>query len=256
MENKLENIIKYTQFQEKLQEIAISQKKGIAEIKKEAENCIKELYSQQHPVANILSIKGFQFMMSKAYSNKIDINREEIKNLMNLMKQHSVAFILTHKTYLDTVVLVNTLARYGMPIPYTFGGINLAFPGFKQLGKNSGLIFIRRSFKDNPVYKASLRHYISCLIENGDHLTWNIEGTRSRTGKIVYPQMGILKYIMEGEKDSSRSIKYVPVSIVYDLIPDVKTMTEEGKGKEKKSENVAEFVKYFKSLGNQYGKEL
>lgn len=254
MENKLENIIKHPQFQEKLQEIAISEKKGIAEIKKEAENCIKELYSQQHPVANILSIKGFQFMMSKAYSNKIDINREEIKNLMNLMKQHSVAFILTHKTYLDTVVLVNTLARYGMPIPYTFGGINLAFPGFKQLGKNSGLIFIRRSFKDNPVYKASLRHYISCLIENGDHLTWNIEGTRSRTGKIVYPQMGILKYIMEGEKDSSRSIKYVPVSIVYDLIPDVKTMTEEGKGKEKKSENVAEFVKYFKSLGNQYGK--
>jgi len=193
-------------------------------------------------------------MMSKVYSNKIDINREEIKNLMNLMKQHSVAFILTHKTYLDTVVLVNTLARYGIPIPYTFGGINLAFPGFKQLGKNSGLIFIRRSFKDNPVYKASLRHYISCLIENGDHLTWNIEGTRSRTGKIVYPQMGILKYIMEGEKDSSRSIKYVPVSIVYDLIPDVKTMAEEGKGKEKKSENVAEFVKYFKSLGNQYGK--
>ena len=118
MENKLENIIKHPQFQEKLQEIAISEKKGIAKIKKEAENCIKELYSQQHPVANILSIKGFQFMMSKAYSNKIDINREEIKNLMNLMKQHSVAFILTHKTYLDTVVLVNTLARYGIPIPH------------------------------------------------------------------------------------------------------------------------------------------
>jgi putative phosphoserine phosphatase/1-acylglycerol-3-phosphate O-acyltransferase len=141
-----------------------------------------------------------------------------------------------------------------MPIPYTFGGINLAVPGFKQLGKKSGLIFIRRSFKDDLVYKASLRHYIASLIERGDHLTWNIEGTRSRTGKIVYPQMGILKYIMEGEQQSSRSIKYVPVSIVYDLIPDVKEMTEEGKGKGKKSEDIGMFINYFKKLGNQYGK--
>ena len=254
MELNLENIINQQKYLEILEEISKKEKKDFTEVKKTGINYIKELYSQQHPIANILSVKGFQFMLSKAYSNKIDVDREEIIKLMNLMKQNSVAFILTHKTYLDTVVLISTLARYGMPIPFSFGGINLAFPGFKQIGKKSGLIFIRRSFKDNPIYKASLRHYISCLIENGDHLTWNIEGTRSRTGKIVYPQMGILKYIMEAEKDSNRGIKYVPVSIVYDLIPDVKKMTEEGKGKEKKSENVSEFIKYFNSLNNQYGK--
>ena len=142
-----------------------------------------------------------------------------------------------------------------MPIPYFFGGINLAMPGVKQLGKNSGLIFLRRSFKDDEVYKASLRHYISYLIEKGDHLTWNIEGTRSRTGKIVYPKMGILKYIMEGEQESSRDIKYVPVSIVYDLIPDVKEMTEEGKGGTgKRSEDLGVFANYIKKLGHQYGR--
>ncbi len=254
MEHNLQNIINHPKFQEKLQLIAKEQKIEFSEAKKTGADCIEELYSQQHPIANMLSVKGFQFMMSKAYNNKIDIDPKEIKKLMKLMRQNSVAFILTHKTYLDTVVLVTTLARYGMPIPYTFGGINLAVPGFKQLGKKSGLIFIRRSFKDNIIYKAALRHYISCMIENGDHLTWNIEGTRSRTGKIVYPQMGILKYIMEGAQESTRNIKYVPVSIVYDLIPDVKEMTEEGKGKAKKSEDIGAFINYFKKLGNQYGK--
>lgn len=254
MEHNLQNIINHSKFQESLQQIAIEQKTELSEVQKKGADCIAELYSQQHPVANMLSVKGFQFMMSKAYNSKIDIDPKEIKKLMKLMRQNSVAFILTHKTYLDTVVLVTTLARYGMPIPYTFGGINLAIPGFKQLGKNSGLIFIRRSFKEDQIYKAALRHYISCMIENGDHLTWNIEGTRSRTGKIVYPQMGILKYIMEGEKESTRNIKYVPVSIVYDLIPDVKEMTEEGKGLEKKSEDLGAFINYFKKLGNQYGK--
>jgi len=191
MEHSLQNIIAHPKFQEKLQEIAAEQKSEFSEVQKQGAECVAELYSQQHPIANMLSVKGFQFMMSKAYNSKIDIDPKEIKKLMKLMRQNSVAFILTHKTYLDTVVLVTTLARYGMPIPYTFGGINLAVPGFKQLGKKSGLIFIRRSFKEDQVYKAALRHYISCMIENGDHLTWNIEGTRSRTGKIVYPQMGI-----------------------------------------------------------------
>ena len=254
MENRLQKIVTNASFQEKLKTIAEKEKKELTKVQKEAEEYINELYAQQHPIANILSVKGFQYLISKAYNDRIDIDRQEVKNLMQLMRQHPVAFILTHKTYLDTVVLVTTLAKYGMPIPYTFGGINLAFPGLKQLGKNSGIIFIRRSFKENSVYKAALQHYIASMIENGDHLTWNIEGTRSRTGKIVYPQMGILKYIMQGAKQSTREIKYVPVSIVYDLIPDVKEMTEEGLGKEKKSENVGEFIKYFRKLGNQYGK--
>ena len=254
MEDSLKSILNNSDFQQELEKIAKESKLKIEDVKKEAKKCIAELHSQQHPVANIISTKGSELLLSRAYNNKIDIDTDEIKKLMAIMRQHSVAFILTHKTYLDTLVLLSTLGRYGMPLPYSFGGINLAFPGLKQLGKNAGLIFLRRSFKDDKIYKASLRHYISQLIDRGDHLTWNIEGTRSRTGKIVYPQMGILKYIMEAEQQSNRSVKYIPVSIVYDLIPDVKEMTEQGKGKEKKSENLLEFFNYLQKLGNQFGK--
>jgi putative phosphoserine phosphatase/1-acylglycerol-3-phosphate O-acyltransferase len=112
MEHNLQNIIKHPKFQEKLQLIAKAQKMKLSEVEKKGATCISELYSQQHPIANMLSVKGFQFMMSKAYNNKIDIDPKEIKKLMKLMRQNSVAFILTHKTYLDTVVLVTTLARY------------------------------------------------------------------------------------------------------------------------------------------------
>ena len=250
----MDQIINHPKFQAKLKEIATSQNLELEDVQKQGEACIKELYAEQHPIAKNLSVKGFNYILNRAYNDNIDVDPKGIKKLMKLMRQNSVAFIMTHKTYLDTLVLISTLARYGMPIPYSFGGNNLAFPGLKQLGKNAGLIFIRRSFKDDLIYKASLRHYISCLIDKGDHLTWNIEGTRSRTGKIVYPQMGILKYIMEGEQESSRDIKYIPVSIVYDLIPDVKEMTEESKGSAKKSENIKESINYIKKLGNEYGR--
>jgi len=250
----MDHIIEHHKFQEALKHIAIEQDMDLDLVKKQGAKCIKELYAQQHPMAKLVSVKGFDYILSRAYSDKIDVDPKGIKKLMKLMQKNSVAFIMTHKTYLDTLVLISTLARYGMPIPYSFGGSNLAFPGLKQLGNNAGLIFIRRSFKDDLIYKAALRHYISTIIDKGDHLTWNIEGTRSRTGKIIYPKMGILKYIKEGEAQSSRSIKYVPVSIVYDLIPDVKEMTEEGKGQEKKSENVKEALNYIKKLGNDYGR--
>ena len=250
----MEDIINNVKFQKTLKQIAKANDLDIEAVKKDASKYIKELYAEQHPVAKIASIRGFDYILSRAYSDKIDVDPRGIKKLMKLMREHSVAFILTHKTYLDTLVLISTLARYGMPVPYSFGGINLAFPGLKQLGKSAGIVFIRRSFKDNPVYKVALRHYISSIIDRGDHLTWNIEGTRSRTGKILHPQMGILKYIMDAEKESSRDVKYVPVSIVYDLIPDVKEMTEQAKGAKKKSENVAEGIKYIRSLGNDYGR--
>ncbi|MFC7357517.1 HAD-IB family hydrolase [Jejudonia soesokkakensis] len=250
----MDHIINHPNFQETLQQIAITQEMELADVQRKATKYIKELYAQQHPMAKLLSVRGFDYILSRAYSDKIDVNPRGIKRLMVLMRENSVAFIMTHKTYLDTLVLMSTLARYGMPVPYSFGGSNLAFPGLKQLGNHAGLIFIRRSFKDNIIYKAALRHYISTIIDKGDHLTWNIEGTRSRTGKIIYPKMGILKYIIEGEQQSTRPIKYVPVSIVYDLIPDVKQMTEEGKGTAKKSENVLEAVNYIKRLGNEFGR--
>lgn len=250
----MDSIINDPGFQKSLHRIAKDLKSDPETVQKEAVQYINELRAQQHPLAKMASVRGFHYILSRAYNEQIDVDPNGIKKLMRLMKMHSVAFILTHKTYLDTLVLISTLARFGMPVPYSFGGINLAFPGLKQLGNSAGLIFIRRSFKDNPVYKLALRYYISTIIDDGGHMTWNIEGTRSRTGKILHPQMGILKYIMDAEQQSSKDIKYVPVSIAYDLIPDVKEMTEQAKGAKKNSENLVEGLKYIRSLGNDFGR--
>ncbi len=250
----MEKIINDSKFQLALKEIAEQEGRSFSEVQKDGAACMEELYTQQHPVANMLSGQAIQYILSRAYENKIDIDPKGIKTLMKLIRKHPVAFIMTHKTYLDTMVLMITLARYGMPTPYIFGGDNMAFLGMKQIGKQVGLIFIRRDFKADKVYKAALRHFISSRIDEGQHFTWNIEGTRSRTGKIVWPKMGILKYIMEGEQQSRREIKYIPVSIVYDMIPDVKEMTEQSKGQAKKAESLAWFANYVKKLGDQFGR--
>ena len=49
-------------------------------------------------------------------------------------------------------------------------------------------------------------------------------------------------------------VKYVPVSIVYDLIPDVKEMTKEMRGKDKKPESLSWGINYIRKMRDNLGK--
>ena len=63
--------------------------------------------------------------------------------------------------------------------------------------RRSGIFFIRRSFKDNAVYKFVLRQYIDYLVEKRFSLEWYIEGGRSRSGKLLPPRFGLLAYVVD-----------------------------------------------------------
>lgn len=260
MDNKtsskeIKNILNEAAFQKSLARISIS--KGLSQVQAtiEAESYLRELFAEHETSVNIGFIEAFQYLITQGYDKAIDVNPNELKALSKLMRQHPVAFVLTHKSYIDLSVLALVLARHGLPIPYLFAGINLNLPFVGKLAQKNGIIFIRRSFKDNAIYKATLRFFIAYLLKKQSHFMWAIEGTRSRTGKLVWPQMGILKYIMEANQEAKENVKYVPVSIVYDLIPDVNEMTEEGRGKKKKPENLKWLLNYWKKMGsNDLGK--
>ena len=250
----MEKLLQDSKFQNTLIKLAEQQGLSLEQVNKEAKTYLKELYTVHQPLANFIGVETAQYLLGRGYSRTIDVNSKEIKAITKLMRQNPVAFVLTHKSYIDTIVLAVALARYGLPMPHTFAGINMSFLGVAQFGRQNGIIFIRRSFKDNLVYKATLRHFISSLVKKKAHFMWAIEGTRSRTGKLVWPKMGILKYIMEAEQDARQEVKYVPVSIVYDLIPDVQEMTLEGRGKKKKAESLTWFLNYLKRIDEQFGK--
>lgn len=250
----MEHILNDPVFQEKLLQYAEESGELPSRVERNAKKYLKEMYSEHKPVTELIAARGAEYILGRGYDQNIDINPVEIKELQKLMSRHPVAFVMTHKTYLDMLVLGLVLVRHGLPIPYTFGGINMSFLGLGQLGRKSGVIFIRRSFKDNELYKMTLRHYISSLVDEQGHFMWAIEGTRSRTGKLVWPKMGVLKYIHEADLDSKHEVKYVPVSIVYDLIPDVKDMTEEGRNQKKQAESLAWALNYVRKMGDDFGR--
>ena len=256
MNNPLEfdSLIQNEVFQKTLKDLASKYDMSLEETINKASSSLKEMYTFQHPVLQSVGVQLAEFVVDRAYEKVIDVNISEFKALTKMMRTHSVAFVMTHKTYIDMFVLGITLARYGLSIPYIFAGSNMAFAGLGQLGRRAGTIFIRRSFKDDEIYKATLKHFISQLLKANKHFMWALEGTRSRTGKLVWPKMGILKYIREAEIHAGTDVKYVPVSIVYDLIPDVEDMTLEGRGKVKKSESLTWFLNYVRKMGEDHGR--
>ena len=52
----------------------------------------------------------------------------------------------------------------GFPPNHVLGGINVGFWPIGPVARRSGYVFIRRSFKDNEVYKLALRQYLAYLL--------------------------------------------------------------------------------------------
>jgi glycerol-3-phosphate O-acyltransferase len=121
--------------------------------------------------------------------------------------------------------------------------------------RRSGGIFIRRKFQDNRLYKAVLRLYIGYLMEKRFPMTWAFEGTRSRTGKLMPPRYGLLKYVLEAAHTTgARNIHVIPVTVSYDLMRDVQDYASEQAGKLKQPESLKWFVGYLSSLRQPMGR--
>ena len=122
--------------------------------------------------------------------------------------------------------------------------------------RRSGVIFIRRNIGDDPLYKYVLKEYVGYLAEKRFNLMWSIEGTRSRTGKMLPPKLGLMSYVADAYLDGrSDDILLQPVSISFDQLHEVTEYADYARGAEKKPEGLGWLYKFIKAQGERhYGK--
>ena len=174
--------------------------------------------------------------------------------LRSLAQRHPIVFLPSHKSNLDHAVLQYALHENGLPPNHTAGGINMNFFPIGPLVRRSGVFFIRRTFKDNEVYKFVLRSYIDYLVEKRFPLEWYVEGGRSRSGKLLAPRFGLLAYVVDAyRRGKSEDVLLQPVSIAYDQISDVGDYAAEQRGSAKEREGFGWFLRVVRRLGRQYG---
>ena len=135
-----------------------------------------------------------RFIYTRSYEAELDINLDKLEELRALSQDHLLLFLWSHKSHMDSFVfLLSLYQNHFRPLPLIFAGINMNFLGFGALARRVGAIFLRRTFQEDPIYKLVFRRYIDFLIRNRTPLSWSIEGTRSRTGKLSPPKLGLVE---------------------------------------------------------------
>jgi len=122
--------------------------------------------------------------------------------------------------------------------------------------RRAGVIFIRRSTADDPLYKYVLREYVGYVLEKRFNLSWSIEGTRSRTGKMLPPRLGLLSYAADayltGRVDD---LLLLPVSVTFDQLHEISEYADYARGAQKKPEGFGWLYHFVKAQGaRHYGK--
>ncbi|HEV8626438.1 MAG TPA: 1-acyl-sn-glycerol-3-phosphate acyltransferase [Acidimicrobiia bacterium] len=251
------------EFQAGLDRLAVETQRPRAELEREARAALVEMVAVQSELA-LGAVDRLGRFALRAYD--IEVDSDALAALRALNRRHALVFLPSHKSYLDPFILRGALGEAGLPRNHILGGINVSFWPMGPVLRRSGVVFIRRTIKDDAVYKLTLRAYLGYLVERRYNLEWYLEGGRSRTGKLRPPRLGVLSYLVEAFRergvDSPASpgpsgpddLHLVPVSIAYDQLQEVAAMAAEEHGAEKKAESFAWMLQYIRSQGQRLGK--
>jgi glycerol-3-phosphate O-acyltransferase len=218
-----------------------------------APKLLKEIAATHSPFVIDLVAQIWRALYTRAYGG-LRYENAAFDRLRTLAQRHPIVFLPSHKSNLDHAVLQYALHENGLPPNHTAGGINMNFFPIGPLVRRSGVFFIRRTFKDDELYKLVLRSYVDYLIEKRFPLEWYVEGGRSRSGKLLAPRFGLLAYVVDSyRRGKSDDVLLLPVSIAYDQISDVRDYAAEQRGAAKERESLGWFLRVVRRLGSRYG---
>lgn len=194
-------------------------------------------------------------IFSRGFDPNIDYDRSEVEAMRGALENHPAVLLFSHRSYLDGVIVPVAMQENRLPPVHTFAGINLSFGAMGPLLRHSGVIFIRRKL-DDPLYKYVLRQFVGYIVEKRFNLSWSIEGTRSRTGKMLPPKLGLLAYVADAYLDGrSDDILLQPVSISFDQLHETAEYAAYARGGEKTPEGLSWMYNFIKAQGDRnYGK--
>ena len=222
------------------------------EVRAEASADLRGLVASMDRVATEVFTEALRPLHARAWEVRADA--AGLERLRELNRRHPLVFLPSHRSYVDPLVLADVLAAHDFPRNHVLGGDNLRIWPIAPLAKRAGMIFIRRRFGDDEVYKLAVREYFAFLLAKRFNLEWYLEGGRTRTGKLRPPRYGLLSFVADAvERGRVEDVLLVPVSITYDQLHEVTTMAAEQGGAAKRSEGLSWLASYARAQRTRLG---
>ncbi|MEX0281141.1 MAG: 1-acyl-sn-glycerol-3-phosphate acyltransferase [Arenibacterium sp.] len=168
---------------------------------------------------------GFAIRAARFLSNalfRVRLGELDEEALDRIDPDATVVFVMNHRSNMD-YVLVTYLAAERSALSYAVGEWAQVWP-LSRLIRAMGAYFIRRKSR-NELYRRVLARYVQLATEAGVAQAMFPEGGLSRSGALMPPKLGLLKYIIDGCDTSKRDVVFVPVALNYDRVLEDRILT-------------------------------
>ena len=215
---------------------------------------LETIASDLSPAMINLLNKALSWVFDNIYDG-LDVGDEGLQTFKEMARNGSLVYVPCHKSHFDYLILSYTLFQHWMSVPVVAAGINLSFFPLGTVFRKGGAFFMKRTFKDNPLYSHTFAAYVRTILQERIPLEFFIEGTRSRSGKLMLPKKGLLSMILQGwESGVTRDVIFVPVYVGYDTVVEEGSYIREMKGAPKEKEGLWSLIRAGDVLKNRYGR--
>lgn len=196
------------------------------------------------------------FLWNRIYSG-VDIRPEDLDRVRVALRRGTPILVPCHRSHLDYVLVSSIFYLHDIVIPYVIAGINLSFWPLGPVLRRLGAVFIKRTFKGDPIFAEVFNRYLHQLVREGYPVEFFIEGGRSRTGKVLPPRLGVLHTLVDAAnlcRSTDFEVTFLPMSINYEQVAEEASYAREILGERKEKESIAQLLRAPKVLRHRYGR--
>lgn len=211
-----------------------------------------------HEIASnfsMVTVRFFEVILGRLWNRLYDgIQINNIETAQEAARDNAVVYVPCHRSHIDYLLLSYVLYKNGLMPPHIAAGINLNMPVVGPLLRRGGAFFMRRSFRDNPLYSAVFNEYMHVMFTRGFSMEYFVEGGRSRTGRTLQPRSGMLSMTVRSFlRNPHKPIVFVPVYFGYEKILEGRSYLGELQGTQKKKEGLRGLIGSLRNLRRSFG---
>ena len=253
-----DSILAGRDFRDRVAKIAEQEGKTVDALRKRARKLLDEIAADFHvSMIRFMSFVLYHLAWKRMYGGHdgFVLDDEQVQRVRELARTTPLILMPCHKSHLDYLLISYIMFHRDMIPPHIAAGVNLSFWPLGFMFRRAGAFFLRRTFRGDPLYAMVFRGYIKQLFREGFSIEFFVEGTRSRTGKLLSPKLGILTMLVEAFGElKGREVAIVPISLSYEDVAEDTAYTSELLGGEKTKEDLTGFAKSTKVLAKEFGK--
>jgi glycerol-3-phosphate O-acyltransferase len=221
-------------------------------VRRELRDYLGELRTAHVPSAYAWLVRAGRRLMASGYE-RIDYDDAQVEALRTLLGERPAVVLSSHRSYLDGGAFTVGFADRALPALTVFAGANLDFWPIGPFWRRANAVMLRRS-APSPAYGYAVRHVVATLLARRLPLQWFVEGTRSRTGLLGAPRLGLLAYVAEAYREGLvDDVALVPASVAYDQLREVDEYEAAARGAAKAPETLGWLVRFVRAQRGRHG---